>query len=142
MIGTDVVVNARRIVVKIGSSTLISSDGQLNSEWLSRLSRDIAELKAQGKEVVLVSSGAVALGRHKLNVNNTQLKLEEKQAAAACGQADLVKAYQEVFAEHKIDVAQILLTFYDSENRQRYLNAKETMRVLLENDIVPIVNDC
>jgi len=133
--------SARRIVVKIGSSTLISPDGQLRSEWLKHLGKDIAKLKSLGKEVVLVSSGAVALGRPKLNVGNKPLKLEEKQAAAACGQADLVKAYQEVFADHDIDVAQILLTFYDSENRQRYLNAKETMRVLLESNIVPVVNE-
>ena len=133
--------SAQRIVVKIGSSTLISSDGQLRSDWLASFVKDIAELSKQGKEIILVSSGAVALGRHKLNVNGKQLKLEEKQAAAACGQADLVEAYQKAFSVHDINVAQILLTFYDSENRQRYLNAKETVKVLLQNKIIPVVNE-
>ena len=133
--------SAQRIVVKIGSSTLISSEGQLRSEWLASFVKDVAELSKQGKEIILVSSGAVALGRHKLNVNGKQLKLEEKQAAAACGQADLVEAYQNAFSEHEINVAQILLTFYDSENRQRYLNAKETVKVLLQNRIIPVVNE-
>jgi len=132
---------AQRIVVKIGSSTLISSAGKLRTEWLSRFVADIATLASQGKELILVSSGAVALGRNKLKVNSGQLKLEEKQAAAACGQADLVEAYQNAFSQHKINVAQILLTFYDSENRQRYLNAKETVKVLLHNKIIPVVNE-
>ncbi len=133
--------SAQRIVVKIGSSTLISSEGQLRADWLASFVNDIAELSKHGKEIILVSSGAVALGRHKLNVNGKQLKLEEKQAAAACGQADLVEAYQKAFSVHDINVAQILLTFYDSENRQRYLNAKETVKVLLQNKIIPVVNE-
>ena len=133
--------SAKRIVIKVGSSTLISSNGQLRSDWLTRFVNDIAELSKKGKEIILVSSGAIALGRHKLNVGSNQLKLEEKQAAAACGQADLVEAYQKAFSQHEINVAQILLTFYDSENRQRYLNAKETVKVLLQNRIIPVVNE-
>jgi len=133
--------SAQRIVIKVGSSTLISSDGSLRSDWLERFVNDLAELANQGKDIILVSSGAVALGRHKLNVNSQQLRLEEKQAAAACGQADLVEAYQNAFSDHGINVAQILLTFYDSENRQRYLNAKETVKVLLQNKIIPVVNE-
>ena len=132
--------DATTIVIKVGSSLLIDEAGQLATGWLAKLSGDIAALKAKGKQVILVSSGAVALGRNQLELT-PPLKLDEKQAAAAAGQAHLVQAYQAAFQEHGLVTAQMLLTLDISENRRSYLNARATLRKLLSLGAVPVVNE-
>jgi glutamate 5-kinase len=134
--------HARRIVVKIGSALLTdSANGQLKTTWLNSLMDDVAELKAAGKEVVIVSSGAVALGRHTLKLPKGPLQLEQSQAAAAVGQIALAHAYQEMAQTRGLTAAQILLTLGDTEQRRRYLNARTTIDVLLALKAIPVVNE-
>ncbi|MBX9683580.1 MAG: glutamate 5-kinase [Hyphomicrobium sp.] len=133
---------ARRIVVKIGSALLTDRvTGQLKSVWLNSLMDDVAELARAGKDVVLVSSGAVALGRHKLGLPKGSLELEQSQAAAAVGQISLAHAYQELANARGLTAAQILLTLGDTEERRRYLNARQTIDVLLALKAIPVVNE-
>lgn len=133
---------ARRIVVKIGSALLADrATGSLRSEWLSSLMDDVAGLRKAGRDVVLVSSGAVALGRYKLGLPKGALELEQSQAAAAVGQISLAAAYQAHAARHGLTVAQILLTLGDTEERRRYLNARHTMETLLRLGAIPVVNE-
>jgi len=133
---------AKRIVVKIGSSLLVDpQNGELKSHWLKALVSDIADLKARGQEVVIVSSGAIALGRQVLNFKPGTLKLEEDQAAASVGQVDLAHAYREALARKKIVAAQILVTLGDTEERRRYLNARNTIATLLRFGAVPVINE-
>ncbi|MGE3141764.1 MAG: glutamate 5-kinase [Hyphomonadaceae bacterium] len=131
--------DARRIVVKIGSALLVEGDAPAQA-WLAALADDVAAFHRQGKRVVIVSSGAVALGRRALKLSGP-LKLEEKQAAAAAGQARLMRAYEEAFARHSIPVAQALLTPDDTERRRRWLNARATLETLLSLGAAPIVNE-
>jgi glutamate 5-kinase len=132
---------ARRIVVKIGSSLLVDEEsGQIRRKWLDALCTDVAALRRRGSEVIVVSSGAVAVGRRHLGLRGV-LRLEEKQAAAATGQIRLAHAYQESLAAHEITVAQVLLTIDDSENRRRYLNARNTLDTLLRLGAVPVINE-
>lgn len=134
--------NAHLIVVKIGSALLAdSATGRLNAAWLGSLVDDIAALKAEGKQIVLVSSGAIALGRHALRLPSGPLKLEESQAAAAVGQVDLAHAYRQMLSDRGLAAAQILLTLGDTEQRRRYLNARSTTRTLLSLGAVPVVNE-
>jgi glutamate 5-kinase len=134
--------NSRRIVVKIGSALLVdAASGALRSEWLASLSDDIAALKAEGREVILVSSGAIALGRRALGLPRGPLKLDESQAAAAVGQIDLAHAYEEMLRARGVVAAQILLTFGDTEERRRYLNARSTIETLLRLGAAPVVNE-
>jgi len=132
---------AERIVVKIGSALIVDKDNNLRQKWLQSIIEDIALLNKKGKEVVLVSSGSVALGRSAIKSAGETLKIEEKQAAAACGQAELMRNYQKLFNDNGLNIAQILLTLFDSENRRNYLNAKNTIETLLDNGIVPIINE-
>ncbi|HML42069.1 MAG TPA: glutamate 5-kinase [Hyphomicrobium zavarzinii] len=133
---------ARRIVVKIGSALLADREtGTLKTQWLASLMEDVAELVRQGKDVVLVSSGSIALGRHKLGLPKGPLELEQSQAAAAVGQISLAHAYQELAAKSGLTVAQILLTLGDTEQRRRYLNARHTIETLLELKAIPVVNE-
>jgi glutamate 5-kinase len=133
---------ARRIVVKIGSSLLVDgASGRLNRAWLESLAADVAGLKSRGQEVVLVSSGAIALGRRHLGLPAGRLRLEESQAAAAVGQIRLAHAWKEVLEAHGIAVAQVLLTFGDTEQRRRYLNARSTLNTLLTLGAVPVINE-
>ncbi len=134
--------DARRLVVKVGSTLLADEAlGAIRSEWLRALAEDIAALKKPGREVVLVSSGAIAVGRRHLGLEGRALKLEEKQAAAATGQIKLAHAYQEALAPRGISVAQVLLTFEDTEERRRYLNARSTIATLLRLGAVPVINE-
>jgi glutamate 5-kinase len=134
--------NARRIVVKIGSALLTDrATGTLKAEWLSSLLDDVAGLIRAGKQVVLVSSGAIALGRHTLKLPKGALELEQSQAAAAVGQISLAHAYQEMCGARGLVAAQILLTLGDTEERRRYLNARHTISTLLELNAVPVVNE-
>lgn len=131
---------AKRIVIKIGSS-LIAEAASLRREWLAAMAADIAALHGEGKEIILVSSGAVALGRPRVGLGTQALMLDEKQAAAAAGQPLLMAAWAEAFAAHGINVAQLLLTLEDSEHRRRYLNARATFTTLLSHKLIPIVNE-
>ncbi len=131
---------ARRLVVKIGSALLVDSQG-LKPAWLAALALDVAEAKARGADVVLVSSGAIALGRKVLGLPDGALTLEQSQAAAAVGQIRLARAYEEVLAPHGIITAQVLVTLEDTEDRRRYLNSRATMETLLSLGVVPIVNE-
>jgi glutamate 5-kinase len=133
---------AKRIVIKIGSSLLVDrATGALKADWLRSLADDIAALKADGKEIIVVSSGAIALGRNALKLPKGALKLEDSQAAAAVGQIDLAHAYEDVFRGRGIVAAQVLLTLGDTEERQRYLNARNTVTTLLKLGAVPVVNE-
>ncbi len=135
---------ARRLVVKIGSALLVDGDGEIRRAWLDALVDDIARCRRRGQEVIIVSSGAVAVGRRHLGLlpsGGRMLRLEEKQAAAAAGQIRLAHAYQEALARHGITVAQILLTPDDTEARRRHLNARATLEQLLALGAVPVVNE-
>ncbi len=133
---------ARRVVVKVGSALLVEShSGQVNRTWLESLAADISDLRRQGREVLLVSSGAIALGRRSLGLPVGRLKLEESQAAAAVGQISLAHAWKEVLGEHELGVAQILLTLSDTEERRRYLNARSTLNTLLRLGSIPVINE-
>ena len=134
--------DARRIVVKIGSSLLVDRKlGELNAAWLASLAQDVADLASAGKQVILVSSGAIALGRHMLRFPGGALELEKSQAAAAVGQISLAGAYQAALGAHGLTAAQILLTLGDTEERRRYLNARQTIGTLLAHRAVPVVNE-
>jgi len=133
---------ARRIVVKIGSALLVdTASGTLKGAWLNALADDIAALRAHNKEVIVVSSGAIALGRNALKLPKGALKLEDSQAAAAVGQIDLAHAYEDAFRARGLVAAQVLLTLGDTEERRRYLNARGTMTTLLKLGAVPVVNE-
>jgi glutamate 5-kinase len=134
--------SARRLIVKIGSSLLVDeATGNLRRSWLEALSEDIARCRARGQQVLIVSSGAIAVGRRHLGLTERVLRLEEKQAAAATGQIRLAHAYQETLAPHGITVAQILLTPDDTEERRRHLNARATLNQLLALGAVPVINE-
>src|SRR5579863_2442254 len=134
--------DARRIVVKVGSTLLVDGDkGRLNRAWLESLAADVAAIRKRGQEIILVSSGAVALGRRHLNLGPGKLRLEESQAAAAVGQIRLAHAYKELLDAHEVTVAQILLTLGDTEQRRRYLNARGTLNTLLSLGAVPVINE-
>ena len=133
---------ARTVIIKIGSSLLIDDDrNAVNADWLRGMADDIAMLRADGKNVVVVSSGAIALGSRGLGITGRALAIEEKQAAAATGQVTLAHAWREALAIHDIRVAQILLSPEDTETRRRHLNARATMSALLELGAVPVVNE-
>jgi glutamate 5-kinase len=132
--------NARRVVIKIGSTLFVDPQtGALDRAWLDGVCADVADLKRTGKEVVIVSSGAVALGRRELKIDPR--RLEESQAAAATGQILLAHAYLETLRSFDITAAQVLLTLDDSESRRRYLNASRTLLTLLGYGAVPVVNE-
>jgi glutamate 5-kinase len=133
---------ARRIVVKVGSTLLVDADsGRLNRTWLETLVEDLLRLRKRGQRVILVSSGAIALGRRRLGLKHGTLRLEESQAAAAVGQIRLAHAYKELLENHEVTVAQVLLTLEDSERRRRYLNARATLESLLELGALPVINE-
>ncbi|HET8728962.1 MAG TPA: glutamate 5-kinase [Alphaproteobacteria bacterium] len=133
---------ARRLVVKIGSALLVDqATGRIRRAWLDALADDLARCRDRGQEVVVVSSGAIAVGREHLGLRGRRLKLEEKQAAAATGQIRLAHAYQETLARHDITVAQILLTLSDTEDRRRHLNARNTLEQLLRLGAIPVINE-
>lgn len=133
---------AKRIVVKIGSALLVERDtGRLKAEWLNSLMDDVAELAHAGKDIVLVSSGAIALGRNTLKLPKGALALEQSQAAAAVGQISLAHAYQDMANARGLIAAQVLLTLGDTEERRRYLNARHTIEQLLSLKAIPVVNE-
>jgi glutamate 5-kinase len=142
VLNNKLISEARCIVVKIGSSLLIDNiTGSLRRGWLEALAEDIERCRKRGQKIIIVSSGAIALGRRYLNLKLGDLRLEEKQAAAAAGMVRLAHAYQECFEPHGLSVAQILLTRDDSENRRRYLNARSTLITLLGVGAIPLINE-
>jgi glutamate 5-kinase len=133
--------NARRVVIKIGSALFVDQQtGAMNRAWLEGVCADVADLRRAGKDVVIVSSGAVALGRRELKLARGSA-LEDKQAAAAAGQIVLAHAYQEILRGLGLTAAQVLLTLDDSERRERYINASKTLRTLLGLGAVPVINE-
>ena len=134
------VLAAKRLVVKIGSALLVGPNG-LKRDWLVALAMDVAAARARGSDVVLVSSGSIALGRRVLGLPAGALALEQSQAAAAVGQILLAQAYAEVLGPHDITTAQVLVTLEDTTDRRRYLNSRATMETLLGLGVVPIVNE-
>ena len=148
MTSTDRKLNARhfteakRVVIKVGSALLVDAEkGRLNRTWLEGFAADVARLRKRGQEVILVSSGAIALGRRHLGLSAGKLRLEESQAAAAVGQIRLAHAYKELLEAHEVTVAQILLPLGDTEQRRRYLNARGTLNTLLSLGSVPVINE-
>jgi glutamate 5-kinase len=134
--------DAKRVVIKVGSALLVDDEkGRLNRGWLESFVADVARLRERGQDVILVSSGAIALGRRHLNLAPGKLRLEESQAAAAVGQIRLAHAYKELLDVHDLTVAQILLTLGDTEQRRRYLNARGTLNTLLSLGAVPVINE-
>jgi glutamate 5-kinase len=133
---------ARRVVVKVGSALLVDGrTGRLNRAWLKTLVEDLLRLHRRGQQVILVSSGAIALGRRHLQLPSGPLRLEESQAAAAVGQIRLAHAYKELLENGGVTVAQVLLTLEDSEQRTRYLNARATLDALLSMKAIPVINE-
>lgn len=133
--------NHKRIVIKIGSALLVDRNSGLKTNWLESLCDDIAHLKQAGVDVLVVSSGAIAMGRSVLGLSSGALKLEESQAAAAVGQIALAQAWSEKLSHHAIVAGQILLTLADTEERRRYLNARATIAELLRHRAVPVINE-
>lgn len=133
--------NCRRLVIKVGSSILIGDDGHVHRGWLEGLADDVAMLHENGHQVLIVSSGAIAIGSNVLGINKRRARLEDLQAAAAAGQVQLVHAYQEALSRHDVTAAQVLLTPGDTEDRRRFLNARATLSRLLDLSVVPIINE-
>ena len=132
---------ARRLVVKIGSALLVDRGAGLRHAWLTALAEDLAAARRAGTDVIVVSSGSIALGRRVLGLPDGPLPLEQSQAAAAVGQIRLARAYEEVLAPHGIRAAQVLVTLEDTDDRRRYLNARATLETLLGFGVIPIVNE-
>ncbi|MBM3600262.1 MAG: glutamate 5-kinase [Alphaproteobacteria bacterium] len=140
--GDGVLAGTRRLIVKIGSALLVDdTTGQIRRLWLDAIADDVAALRRRGIETLIVSSGAIAVGRRHLGLTGRALKLEEKQAAAATGQIRLAHAYQDALGRHGITVAQVLLTLDDTEERRRHLNARSTLTALLALGAVPVINE-
>ena len=133
---------ARRLIVKVGSALLVDArTGRLNRAWLESLADDLGEAAGRGQQLIVVSSGAIALGRRHLGLAAGRLRLEESQAAAAVGQIRLARAWQEILEDRGLAVAQVLLTLEDTEERRRYLNARATLNTLLGLGAVPVINE-
>ncbi|MEM1364510.1 MAG: glutamate 5-kinase [Pseudomonadota bacterium] len=132
---------ARRLVVKIGSALLVDRQTGLRAAWLEALCKDLADLKSNGADVLIVSSGAIAMGRGLLGLPSGALKLEESQAAAAMGQIALARAWSEALGAYQVRAGQVLLTLADTEERRRYLNARATVETLLTHGAVPVINE-
>ena len=133
--------NSKIIVIKIGSSLLIDENKKIRKKWLSEFSKDIKDLLNQNKRIIIVSSGAIAMGCKKLNLSKKNLKLDKSQAVASIGQIELMNLFTEIFLKNKINISQILLTLEDTEQRRRALNAKRTFENLFQLNFIPIVNE-
>ena len=132
----------KNIIIKIGSSLIVDESGSIREEWLNSLVKDIANLKKNSKNVIIVTSGAIALGKNILNLKkNEKLKLDMAQGTAAVGQIELISSIKKAFSKKNIKVAQLLLTIEDTERRRRYLNARNTISMLIDNGVIPIINE-
>ncbi len=133
--------NSKKIVIKIGSSLLVDSNKKIRKKWLSSFASDIKKLKNKNQKIVIVSSGAIALGCKKMNFNKKTIKLDKSQAIASIGQIELMNLFSETFTKFKLNISQILLTLEDTEERRRSLNAKRTFENLFDLDFIPVVNE-
>ena len=132
----------KNIIIKIGSSLIVDESGSIRKEWLNSLVQDIANLKKNSKNVIIVTSGAIGLGKNILNLKkNEKLKLDMAQGTAAVGQIELISSIKKAFSKKNIKVAQLLLTIEDTERRRRYLNARNTISMLIDNGVIPIINE-
>ncbi len=133
--------NSKIIVIKIGSSLLVDEKKKIRKKWLISFAKDIKKLKSKNKKVIIVSSGAIALGCKKMNLNKANLKVEKSQAIASIGQIELMNLFSEIFSKFKLNISQILLTLDDTEERRRSINAKRTFENLFQLDYIPVVNE-
>ena len=133
--------NSKIIVIKIGSSLLVDSNKKIRKKWLATFAKDIRMLKSRNKRLIIVSSGAIALGCKKMNYNKSNLKLDKSQAVASVGQIELMNLFSDTFTKFKLNISQILLTLEDTEERRRSINAKRTFENLFKLDYIPIVNE-
>ena len=133
--------NSKIIVIKIGSSLLVDNNKKIRKKWLSSFAKDIKKLKSQNKKIIIVSSGAIALGCKKMNYSKIKLKLDKSQAIASIGQIELMNLFSREFSKYKLNISQILLTLQDTEERRRSLNAKRTFENLFELGFIPVVNE-
>jgi len=133
--------NSKVIVIKIGSSLLVDQNKKIRKKWLSSFARDIQKLESNNKKVIIVSSGAIALGCKKMNYTKTKLKLDKSQAIASIGQIELMNLFSKIFSKYKLNISQILLTLEDTEERRRSINAKRTFDNLFKLNYIPIVNE-
>ena len=133
--------NSKIIVIKIGSSLLVDGDKKVRTKWLSSFSKDIKKLKDKNQKIIIVSSGAIALGCKKMNINKKTIKLDKSQAIASIGQIELMNLFSKMFSKYKLNISQILLTLEDTEERRRSLNAKRTFENLFDLNFIPIVNE-
>ena len=133
--------NSKIIVIKIGSSLLVNDNKKIRKKWLLSFAKDIKKLKSQNKKIIIVSSGAIALGCKKMNINKMSLKLDKSQAIASIGQIELMNLFLETFSKIRLNISQILITLDDTEERRRSINAKRTFENLFQLDYIPIVNE-
>ena len=133
--------NSKNIVIKIGSSLLIDNKMKVRQKWLVEFAKDIKDLINQNKKIIIVSSGAIALGCKKLNLNKKNLKLDKSQAVASIGQIELMNLFSQIFSKYKLNISQILITLDDTEERKRSINAKRTFENLFKLNYIPIVNE-
>jgi glutamate 5-kinase len=133
--------NSKIIVIKIGSSLLVDKNKKIRKKWLSTFAKDIQELKSKNKKIIIVSSGAIALGCIKMNYNKKNIKLDKSQAVASIGQIELMNLFSSIFSKYNLNISQILLTLEDTEERRRSLNAKRTFENLLDLNFIPVVNE-
>jgi glutamate 5-kinase len=133
--------NSKIIVIKIGSSLLVDKNRKIRKKWLSSFAKDIHKLKSKNKKIIIVSSGAIALGCIKMNYNKKNLKLVQSQAIASVGQIELMNLFSNIFSKYKLNISQILLTLDDTEERRRSLNAKRTFENLFDLNFIPVVNE-
>ena len=133
--------NSKIIVIKIGSSLLVNKKREIRKKWLSSFAKDIKKLKTRNKKIIIVSSGAIALGCKKMNYEKSNLKLDKSQAIASVGQIELMNLFSQTFSKFKLNISQILLTLEDTEERRRSINAKRTFENLFDLDYIPIVNE-
>ncbi len=133
--------NSKIIVIKIGSSLLVDDNKIIRKKWLNSFAKDIKYLSSKNKKIIIVSSGAIALGCKKMNYNKTNLKLDKSQAIASIGQIELMNLFSQIFSKYKLNISQILLTLEDTEERRRSINAKRTLENLFKLNYIPIVNE-
>lgn len=133
--------NSKTIVIKIGSSLLVNKDKKIRKKWLLSFAKDVLDLRSKNKKIIIVSSGAIALGCIKMNYNKRYIKLDKSQAIASIGQIELMNLFSNTFSKYKLNISQILLTLEDTEERRRSLNAKRTFENLFDLNFIPIVNE-
>ena len=133
--------NSKIIVLKIGSSLLVDKNRNIRKKWLSSFAKDVKKLRSKNKKIIIVSSGAIALGCKKMNYNKKNLKLDKSQAVASIGQIELMNLFSQIFSKYKINISQILITLDDTEERKRSINAKRTFENLFKLNYIPIVNE-